>query len=80
VKRAGIYVKAGPTDKNAKTLRELKAVAARSEREIVEIYKDAAARNLPSQVTEFRYNTGLSGTTLLYRARRKIGENGRKPV
>jgi DNA invertase Pin-like site-specific DNA recombinase len=42
VRRAGIYLRTGTTDQNAETqLRELETVAARSEWEIVEVYRDA---------------------------------------
>jgi len=41
VRRAGIYLRTGTTDQNAETqLRELEIVAARSECEIVEVYRD----------------------------------------
>jgi DNA invertase Pin-like site-specific DNA recombinase len=43
VRRAGIYLRTGSTDTNAETqLRELETVAARSEWEIVEVYRDAS--------------------------------------
>jgi DNA invertase Pin-like site-specific DNA recombinase len=42
VRRAGIYLRTGTTDQNAETqLRELEIVAARSEWEIIEVYRDA---------------------------------------
>jgi Resolvase, N terminal domain/Molybdopterin oxidoreductase len=42
VRRAGIYLRTGTTDQNAETqLRELETVAARSEWEIVEAFRDA---------------------------------------
>jgi hypothetical protein len=45
VRRAGIYLRTGTTNQNAETqLRELEAVAARSEWEIVEVYRDAGVR------------------------------------
>jgi DNA invertase Pin-like site-specific DNA recombinase len=45
VRRAGIYLRTGMTDQNAETqLRELETVAARSEWEIVEVYRDAGVK------------------------------------
>ena len=41
MRRAGIYLRTGTTDQNAETqLRELEIVAARSEWDIVEVYRD----------------------------------------